>query len=95
MQLSPTSSSAKYYMEFDKHLNILYISLPFEKVVVKIATLDPSEEDSENAIFLRSNFKVIAGEMNKPCRDLGRRTNNCGDGNLATKSRLAFPKVSE
>ena len=67
----------KFYMVFDKKEKLLYISLPAEKLIVKV---DPAK----NPILINP----VAG-TGDPC--LG--NNPCGDEGLAIKAHLTYPKV--
>jgi hypothetical protein len=61
----------------------LFASFPSEKIVLgKKVVLDSSVDNSEG-------WFVVAGNA-KPCQ--GNRA--CGDGGLATKATLAYPKVN-
>ena len=68
----------KFYMIFDVKERLLYISLPAEKLIVKV---DPAK----NPILINP----VAGTG-----DLCRGNNPCGDEGLAIKAHLTYPKVT-
>ena len=77
-------------MHYDIYRELLYVSLPNEKLVVKIQPNDgknlnsPSIENISN-----EKYEIIAGIIGKTC--IGNK--KCGDGGLAVNALLAYPKV--
>ena len=77
-------------MHYDVYSGLLYVSLPNEKLVIKIQPNDgrnlksPSIENNSN-----EKYEIIAGIVGKTC--IGNK--RCGDGGLAVNALLAYPKV--
>ena len=92
LKLHVTSSGVRYYMHYDIFHELLYISLPNEKVVVTIQpnlgkkTMPDLPSESTEQDF----YKIVAGIIGEAC--IGNKI--CGDGGLATRATLAYPKVS-
>ena len=76
--MQEASMGMKFYMVFDVKERLLYISLPAEKLIVKV---DPAK----NPILINP----VAGTG-----DLCRGNNPCGDEGLAIKAHLTYPKVT-
>ena len=77
-------------MHYDVFSQLLYVSLPNEKVVVKIR---PNQENNSYLPIMENTmnktFEIVAGIMGKTC--IGNKI--CGDGGLAVNAMLAYPKV--
>ena len=77
-------------MHYDVFSQLLYVSLPNEKLVVKIR---PNHENNPFSPIMENTknktFEIIAGIMGKTC--IGNKI--CGDGGLAVDATLAYPKV--
>jgi hypothetical protein len=67
----------RFYLYFDSSRKYLYVSLPAEKVIIK---LDPAKKPIE--------FKPVAGN-GQSCRGNG----VCGDESKALEAKLSYPKV--
>ena len=76
-ELKEVSQGVKFYMFYDDVKKELYISLPVEKIVVK---LDPSK----NPILIDQ----VAG-TGEHCKG----NNPCGDNGKAVDAQLTYPKV--
>ena len=89
-QLRITSSGVRYYMHYDIYRDWLYVSLPNEKLVIKI---QPNDDKSVNSFSIENSnnekYEIIAGIIGKTC--IGNK--RCGDGGLAVNALLAYPKV--
>ena len=75
--LQEASMGVKFYMLYDIFREELYISLPTEKLVIK---LDPSKNPIQ--------INPVAGTG-----DLCKGNNPCGDGGQALQAHLTYPKV--
>ena len=77
-------------MHYDVYRQLLYISLPNEKLVVKIR---PNGENKSFTPIMETTrnetVEIVAGIMGKTC--IGNKI--CGDGGLAVNAMLAYPKV--
>ena len=89
-QLRVTSSGVRYYMHYDVYSGLLYVSLPNEKLVIKI---QPNDDKNLNSPLVENisheKYEIIAGIIGKTC--IGNK--RCGDGGLAVNALLAYPKV--
>ena len=77
-------------MHYDVYSKNLYVSLPNEKIVVKIRPNTKTDPDSpmlENSS--NKTYEIIAGIVGKTC--IGNKI--CGDGGLAVEAMLTYPKV--
>ena len=92
LKLHVTSSGVRYYMHYDVYHELLYISLPNEKIVVKIQTNIGKNANPDLAIETvdQDSYTIVAGVIGEAC--IGNKI--CGDGGLATRAMLAYPKVS-
>ena len=92
LKLRVTSSGVRYYMHYDIYHELLYISLPNEKIVVKIQTNDGKNDmpDLPMETVNQDSYTIVAGVIGEAC--IGNKI--CGDGGLATRATLAYPKVS-
>ena len=77
-------------MHYDVYSQILYVSLPNEKIVIKIEPnakndpVSPMTDSSSN-----KTYQIVAGVVGKTC--IGNKI--CGDGGLAVDAMLTYPKV--
>ena len=78
-------------MHYDVYKRLLYISLPNEKIVIKlqpnIQENQMQEETVENTN--PASYTRVAGVVGKTC--IGNKV--CGDGGLAIHALLTYPKV--
>ena len=77
LELSEVSMGGKFYMYYDDIKKELYISLPMEKIVVKLVP-------SKNPILIDQ----VAG-TGEHCKG----NNPCGDNGKAVEAQLTYPKV--
>ena len=91
LKLHVTSSGVRYYMHYDIYHALLYISLPNEKIVVKIQTNIGKNAMPDLPIETvdHDSYTIVAGVIGEAC--IGNKI--CGDGGLATRATLAYPKV--
>ena len=91
LKLHVTSSGVRYYMHYDIYHELLYISLPNEKIVVKIQTnvRKNAMPDLPMETVDQGSYTIVAGVIGEAC--IGNKI--CGDGGLATRAMLAYPKV--
>ena len=79
-------------MHYDIYRDLLYVSLPNEKLVIKI---QPYDDKSVNSFSIDNSYnekyEIIAGIIGKTC--IGNK--RCGDGGLALNALLACPKVNQ
>lgn len=83
-------------MHYDVFERNLYASLPNEKIVIKIQSgirnYQQQHFTPENLMNSdKKSYSIVAGVVGKAC--IGNRI--CGDGGLATKAFLAYPKVNK
>ena len=88
-QLRITSSGVRYYMHYDVYSGLLYVSLPNEKLVIKILPNDDKNFNSPTKNIINEKYEIVAGIIGKTC--IGNK--RCGDGGLAVNALLAYPKV--
>ena len=84
LEFEATQSSFEYDLKISPADNSLYLSHAQRHQVWKVLSDDMSEENDP-----KYNFEVVVG-TGKRC--LPGDQDNCGDGQLATKARLNYPK---
>ena len=89
-QLRITSSGVRYYMHYDVYKHFLYVSLPNEKLVIRMQPEKESNLSAQRTENISSEkYEIVAGIIGKTC--IGNK--KCGDGGLAVDATLAYPKV--
>ncbi|XP_040569424.1 teneurin-m [Lepeophtheirus salmonis] len=80
LRLNASSEESRYYMALNPMNDDIYVSLPSEKIVLRI-------KDTEEVLDEFQNYELIAGNRKK-CRSV----HHCGNGGHANESSLIYPK---
>ena len=89
MKLNASSAGVRYYMAFDPVHSALYVSLPIEKRVVRIKLNRDGIVESIGTFVGNGKSCLHRPSQNSKSQP----TSFCGDGGVATKSFLTYPKV--
>ena len=77
--LREPSMGVKFFLSFDPIHNHLMVSLPAEKIILRV-----------NLDFWPVKVDILAGQNGRSCRGNG----VCGDEGLAKEATLSYPKVN-